>query len=209
MRLPKWFLLRTSKKGIAMRKGFYFDESACVGCRTCQVACIEAHDVPLGVSFRRVFSLTGGAYPEASMFHVSLGCNHCESPACVEVCPAGAMVVDEADGTIQHDDEACIGCQSCVKACPYGTPQFRDDLKIVQKCDGCLGFREQGEDPVCVAACTMRALRFGDIEELRAQYGGECVSELPCMPSASETTPSLIMRAKAVALENEGSAFTV
>ena len=39
-----------------------------------------------------------------------------------------------ADGTIQHDDEACIGCQSCVKACPYGTPQFRDDLKIVQKC---------------------------------------------------------------------------
>lgn len=191
MRLPKWFLLRTSKKGIAMRKGFYFDESACVGCRTCQAACIEAHDVPLGVSFRRVFSLTGGAYPKASMFHVSLGCNHCESPACVEMCPAGAMAVDEADGTIQHDDEACIGCQTCVNSCPYSAPQFIEEDKIVQKCDTCRALREAGHDPVCVEACPMRAIEFGDMDELRAAHPN-AVSELPCTEAAATTGPNIL-----------------
>lgn len=192
-----------------MRKGFYFDESACVGCHTCQVACIEAHDVPRDVFFRRVSSLTTGVYPNASMFHVSLACNHCEMPACVANCPTGAMAIDEEDGTVQHDDEQCIGCQTCVQSCPYEAPQYREDLKIVQKCDGCLRFREQGEEPVCVAACTMRALKFGDIDELRSTYGADCVSELPCLPSADTTHPSLIMRANAAALEAEGTPFIV
>lgn len=192
-----------------MRKGFYFDQSACVGCRTCQVACVESHDVPRNVLFRRVSTLTAGSYPTASMFSLSLGCNHCENPACVANCPTGAMAVNEEDGTIQHDDGACIGCQSCANACPYGAPQYREDLKIVQKCDGCLGFRQQGEEPVCVAACTMRALKFGDIDQLRAEYGADVVSELPCLPKASETTPSLIMTANAAAASEVGTPMVI
>lgn len=192
-----------------MRKGFYFDESSCVGCRTCQVACVEAHDIPRDVYFRRVSSFVAGSYPNASMFHISIGCNHCESPACVANCPSGAMVINEEDGTIQHDDEVCIGCKSCVEACPYGAPQFREDLEIVQKCDACIGFREAGEEPVCVAACTMRALKFGDIDELREQYGKDAVSELPCLPNADTTKPSLLIHAHETALSDAGAALTV
>lgn len=70
------------------------------------------------------------------MFHLNLSCNHCESPACVANCPTGAMYKDD-DGTVQHDDEACIGCQTCVNSCPYGAPQFIEEDKIVQKCDTC------------------------------------------------------------------------
>lgn len=186
-----------------MRKGFYFDEAACIGCRTCQVACVEAHDLPRNLYFRRVSSCTSGTYPTASLFHTSIGCNHCESPACVANCPTGAMYLNEEDGTTQHDDEACIGCQSCVKACPYGAPQFREDLSIVQKCDGCLSFRNQGEEPVCVGACPMRALKFGDIDELRAAYGNDAVSELPSLPSADTTDPSLVIHANAAALASD------
>lgn len=192
-----------------MRKGFYFDESACVGCRTCQVACVESHGVPRDVFFRRVSTLTAGTYPQASMFHMSIGCNHCENPACVANCPTGAMAVNEEDGTIQHDDEACIGCQTCVNACPYGAPQYREDENIVQKCDGCWGFRQLGEEPVCVAACPMRALKFGDIEELRSAYGTDVVSELPCLPTADTTTPSLLIRASAAAASEAGTAMTI
>lgn len=192
-----------------MRKGFYFDERACIGCRTCQVACIESHGTPRDVFFRRVRSFTAGAYPEATLYHVSLGCNHCEKPACVANCPADAMFIDEADGTVQHDDEKCIGCQTCVKSCPYETPQYREDLKIVQKCDACKSLREQGEEPVCVAACPMRALAFGDIDELAARYGEECVSELPVLPSADETRPSLLMRVKESALAEDARPFVV
>lgn len=192
-----------------MGKGFYFDERACIGCRTCQVACQEAHGAPLGLHFRRVWSFTAGTYPEARMYHVSLGCNHCEKPACVANCPTDAMFVDESDGTVQHDDEACIGCQTCAKSCPYETPQYREDLGIVQKCDACKSIREQGEEPVCVAACPMRALAFGDIDELTARYGEDCVSEIPVLPSADETLPSLLMRPKAEALLEGGRRFVV
>lgn len=184
-----------------MRQGFYFNEAACIGCRTCQVACLEAHDVPADVRFRRVWTYAVGVYPQAKVFHLSLGCNHCANPACVAACPVSAMVVDEVDGTIQHDDEACIGCQACVEACPYGVPQFRADLNIVQKCDGCKNLRDEGDElPVCVAACPMRALEFGDIDELRTKHGN-AVSQIATLPEPTLTNPSMIMDAKQCAFE--------
>ena len=61
------------------------------------------------------------------------------------------MYVDEGDGTVQHDDSACIGCQACVRSCPYGAPQYRVDLNISQKCDGCYDLRALGLEPeMCI-----------------------------------------------------------
>ena len=63
-----------------------------------------------------------GEYPAVQTYHYSGSCNHCEKPECVAACPNAAMYIDEEDGTVQHDDEKCIGCQYCVKARRTGTP---------------------------------------------------------------------------------------
>ena len=105
-------------------QGFYFNQQICIGCRTCQVACKDKNDLEVGYLFRRVESFEVGEFPAPATFHYSGACNHCHTPACVEVCPAGATYINEEDGTVQHDDEACIGCGYCVKACPMRALDF-------------------------------------------------------------------------------------
>ena len=99
-------------------QGFYFNQQMCIGCRTCQVACKDKNDLEVGYLFRRVESFEVGEFPAPATFHYSGACNHCHTPACVEVCPAGATYINEEDGTVQHDDEACIGCGYCFQVCP-------------------------------------------------------------------------------------------
>ena len=119
----------------------------------------------------------------------------------MEVCPAGATYINEEDGTVQHDDEACIGCGYCVKACPYGHPVLIEELNVVHRCDGCIDLRAAGEKPACVAACPMRALDFGPIEELRAAHpdGVNVISVLP----EPTTDPSVVIDARQSALSGE------
>lgn len=181
------------------KMGFYYNQSACSGCKTCQVACKDRRDIQVaGSRLRRVDTFECGTYPEVAMFHLNLSCNHCESPACVANCPTGAMYKDD-DGTVQHDDEACIGCQTCVNSCPYGAPQFIEEDKIVQKCDTCRALREAGHEPVCVEACPMRAIEFGEMDDLRAAHP-DAVSELPCTEPAATTTPNILIGASRGAL---------
>lgn len=191
------------------KKGFYFDQTMCSGCRTCEVACHEEHNLPLDKWFRRVATFETGTWPNAYSYNISIACNHCENPACVDVCPVGAMYIDEEDGTVQHNDDTCIGCQYCVMACPYDEPQFISSLGIVRKCDGCKALRDKGEDPVCVAACCMRALEFGDLDELKAKHGNDSVSEIPIIGSAEITNPSLLIKAKDAAKHDGAKKVTV
>lgn len=187
-----------------MALGFYFDMTSCIGCRTCQTACKDKNDLPVGVLFRTVHSYETGSYPKADGYHWSASCNHCENPECVRNCPTGAMYKSE-EGVVLHNDEVCIGCKTCVEKCPYSVPQYMEEIGIVQKCDSCIAFRQQGRNPVCVDACVMRCLDFGELEELEAKYGSDLVNELPCMPSADTTNPSIRIRAKACAREEDFS----
>ena len=190
------------------RKGFYFDMTKCMGCRTCQIACKDVNDLEVGTLFRYVNTYEVGVYPDAHMYHHAGSCNHCEEPACVEVCPVGAMYVDEGDGTVQHDDTACIGCKACVAACPYGAPQFVEALGIVQKCSLCKVLRDNGEEPACVSACLTRALEWGDIEELLERHP-EAVSDIAALPSSEITLPSFLVTPKEAALEDGCRPFEI
>ena len=181
------------------RKGFYFDSTRCVGCKTCQVACKLKNALPLGITYRSVANYEVGEYPSSKYYHVSRTCNHCLDAACVANCPTGAMYRDEEDGTVQHDDEKCIGCQYCVKACPYGVPQHIESIQKTHKCDGCIELRANGEQPACVAACPMRALEFGPIDELRAAHP-DAVNAVAILPEP-KTEPSVAIVAKPAALE--------
>ena len=185
-----------------MALGFYFDGNRCSGCKTCIIACKDFKELPVGINFRRVFSMETGTYPKAQAYHYSMACNHCETPACVVNCPSGAMHKGD-DGTVQHDDEICIGCQTCVQSCPYEVPQFRKDLGIVQKCDSCIQRREAGQEPSCVAACPMRAIEFGDVDEIVAKHGSDLVKELPFLPAADQTNPNTNISAKPVSLATD------
>lgn len=184
-----------------MALGFYFDTHMCIGCRTCQVACKDKNDLGIGPIFRKVYSYETGKYPEAHVFHLSSACNHCADAKCVKGCPTGAMHY-AADGTVQHDDKLCIGCRYCTWNCPYGAPQFIEDKGIVGKCNSCKDLRDAGQNPACVDACLMRCIKFGDLDQLRAEHGPDLVREIPVLPSAGITTPSLLISAKTCALNN-------
>ncbi len=185
------------------KQGFYFNMAACIGCRTCQVACKDKNELDKEITFRRLEDYEVGAYPKATIYHFSRNCNHCEKPACVAVCPNSAMYIDEEDGTVQHDDEKCIGCQYCVKACPYGIPTYIESLQLTHKCDGCKQLRDAGEDPACVASCPMRALEFGPIEELASAHP-DAVRDIAILPDSSETEPCTLIEPRSAALETAG-----
>ena len=158
--------------------GFYFDASRCIKCWACQVSCKQWNGIKAGAWTRRHLVETDeGTFPQVNRTFVSVACNHCESPACVESCPTGALSKREEDGLVVVDDSMCIGCQICARVCPFDIPQYRDDDGSMDKCDGCLGCGRTPEDePHCVASCPTKALHFGPLEEMKAlaaEKGGQ------------------------------------
>ena len=144
------------------QKAFYFDMSRCVGCHACQVACRDRNALyNVGEIFRKVDSYEGGKFPKPWVYFLSIACNHCAKPACVANCPTGAMYKDPDTGLVLHDDELCIGCGTCVQACPYHEPILmeKEGKTVSAKCDGCYALVKEGKNPVCVDACNMRVLR--------------------------------------------------
>ena len=185
-----------------MAFGFYFDMTRCVGCRACQVACKDKNNLEIGTILRTAKTYEVGEFPKVNMYNYASTCNHCENPACVAACPVGAMYKAE-DGTVLHDVDMCVGCQACIKACPYSVPQFVAEQSKVRKCDGCAALRAKGENPVCVDACPSRALDFGDVEALKAKYGADLVKDIAILPDSSVTGSTTLIKANACALEAE------
>ena len=180
--------------------GFFIDNTACVGCKACVIACKDKNNSPVGVNFRRVFQYGGGSWLYQGGFQqpvnlyyysVSIGCQHCANPACMAACPTAAISKDE-NGIVSVDQAKCIGCRYCEWACPYGTPQFDAATGVMSKCDFCKDLLAKGQNPVCVDTCPMRAIEFGDIAELRAKHG--VVNSVQPLPTGDITGPSLVIR---------------
>lgn len=175
------------------QKGFYFDMTTCIGCKACQVACKDRNNMDVGALFRRVYTFEGGKYPKPKIYNLSMSCNHCANPKCVENCPTGAMYKRE-DGIVMSDRSKCIGCRLCIWSCPYAAPQFIEKEGKVGKCDLCASLIDKGEDPACVASCVMRAIHYGDIEELRKKFGG--TADIKGLPDSGITHPSVTINPK-------------
>lgn len=182
---------------------FYFDASRCNGCKGCQVACKDGRSLSLDRHFRRVYEYAGGTFSQSAdgvmhqsafAYYLSVSCNHCDEPACTKACPTGAMH-KRTDGLVAIHSDICIGCASCAEACPYDAPQLEVSQQVMTKCDGCSERLAYNLPPLCVQACSQRALDFGRVSDLQAKYGGLVgASHCAPLPSPSQTKPNLLIR---------------
>lgn len=165
---------------------FHFDMSKCIGCRCCEVACAEQNGNPFEINWRKVGEIEGGSYPHTQRLYLSMGCNHCLEPACLEGCPVAAYTKNTVTGLVLHSADACIGCGYCTWNCPYGVPQYNGERGVVGKCDLCANRLDEGRAPACVNACPEQAIQVElvNIAEWRADYSA---ANAPGMPSAEHT----------------------
>ena len=154
-----------------IEKRVVLDLDRCIGCKSCMAACFYGHGGMHGVQFVDI----GPAL-------LPVVCRQCGDPACVEVCPAEAMIRDER-GVVSRAIFHCRGCGSCVRACPFGILSLEMAGHQVAKCDLCDDRLERGLEPRCVAVCPTRALRFATPEEIEAEgltvLGGRVAGEHP------------------------------
>ncbi|BDM65963.1 cytochrome c nitrite reductase Fe-S protein [Shewanella sp. NFH-SH190041] len=141
------------------------DETLCIGCDACTLACREANQVPADVTrLTMVRSGPFGEYPNRRYHFSRQSCQQCENAPCVTVCPTGAAYIDAQTGIVKVDDWKCVGCQYCIAACPYKVRFIHPVTRAADKCDFCADSRLQhGQQPACVSACPTKALIFGDI----------------------------------------------
>lgn len=183
-----------------MQMGFYFDQSRCVGCYTCVIACKDWHDVPAGqASWIRVLTIEKGKYPDVSVDFMFVPCLHCIEAPCLPACPAGAITKKAENGVMVVDRRACLGkdtCTICKGICPYDSPQFgAENNAKMQMCNFCLDRLKENKDPICVGACPLRALDAGPLDELKTQYGS--VREAEGFVYSPEAKPSIVLKPKA------------
>lgn len=169
-------LVRAKEAGKNTSKPVYkyalvHDETKCIGCDACSIACREVNQVPEGVS-RLEIKREGpfGEYPNQYFRFTRHSCQQCESTPCVDVCPTGAAYKDPNTGIVSVDEWKCVGCQYCIAACPYQIRFINPITKAADKCDFCKDTRlKEGKKPACVSACPTKALTFGDITDPDSQ----------------------------------------
>lgn len=182
---------------------FYFDGTRCTGCKTCEFACKDVKDLDVGFAYRKIYEYTGGEtttdsdgcyQTTAFSYYVSIGCNHCDNPACTKVCPTGAMHKDADTGIVSVDASKCIGCGYCHMACPYNAPKVDRSKGHSVKCDCCQDFLARGDKPACVRACPARALDFGTVDEMKAKMTGYEQANIAPLPDKKYTSPNLFIK---------------
>jgi Fe-S-cluster-containing dehydrogenase component/formate-dependent nitrite reductase membrane component NrfD len=147
-----------------VRYGFAIDQRKCIGCHACTVACKEENRVPLGAFRTWVKYVERGTFPDTRRYFAVLRCNHCDDAPCVSICPTVALYRRD-DGIVDFDGDRCIGCKSCMQACPYDALYIDPATHTAAKCNYCAHRVEVGLEPACVIVCPEQAIVAGDLDD--------------------------------------------
>lgn len=153
------------------------DPGKCIGCRTCEVACVLAHAAPDALHrLAAAHFIPRLKLIKTSRVSTPVQCRQCEDAPCAKVCPTSALV--HSHNSVQVVQARCIGCKSCVMACPYGAMEIVARVDAVEprtfgvsatppveayKCDLCIHL-VQG--PACIEVCPTKAISTIDAEAL-------------------------------------------
>ena len=169
------------------------DISKCIGCKACQVACMEWNDLRDEITYHPGYnnpvdlsdqSWTVMRFAEVQRDDGRLdwlirkdGCMHCEEPGCLKACPAPGAIVKYANGIVDFVSENCIGCGYCIAGCPFNVPRISKKDNKAYKCSLCSDRVAVGQSPACVKSCPTGSLMFGAKEEMVAR-GAKRVNDL-------------------------------
>ncbi|MEW6511833.1 MAG: 4Fe-4S dicluster domain-containing protein [Bacteroidota bacterium] len=158
--------------------GVLVDTTRCVGCRSCEFACAEAHGFPPPDPDERViekeraptvtqWSIVNQYSTDRGPVSIKKQCMHCNQPACASACLTKAMLKTE-EGPVIWREPKCMGCRFCMVSCPFDIPKFEYDSPVpkIQKCTLCWERLQEGRIPACVEACPADALAFGKRADL-------------------------------------------
>ncbi len=170
------------------------DVSKCIGCKACQVACMEWNDLrdDVGVTagtYQNPADLSDRSWTLMRFYEKELpgrglqwlilkdGCMHCEDPGCLRACPAPGALIQLANGIVDFQEEACIGCGYCQTGCPFNIPRYSLKDQKAYKCTLCSDRVAVGLEPACIKTCPTQALTFGSKEDMR-ELASERIAEL-------------------------------
>ncbi|MEW8958362.1 MAG: 4Fe-4S dicluster domain-containing protein [Moorella sp. (in: firmicutes)] len=122
----------------------------CVGCRICEQWCSWKHEGQVNPTKSRVRVHR----VHSKYLNIPVTCMQCTKSPCIAACREGALRKDAVTGAVIVDEEKCIGCRRCVRACPYGAVAIDKDKRVVLICDLC------GGEPQCVAHCREGAIEY-------------------------------------------------
>ena len=170
------------------------DISKCIGCKACQVACMEWNDLrdEVGTNhgvYDNPLDLTDKSWTVMRFSEVEVekdklewlirkdGCMHCADPGCLKACPAPGAIVQYSNGIVDFHEENCIGCGYCITGCPFNIPRISKKDSKAYKCTLCSDRVSVGMEPACVKTCPTGALVFGSKEDM-IQHAEERIEDL-------------------------------
>ena len=159
------------------------DTTTCIGCKACEVACMEWNDLPFGET---VFDNTYQTMPETRWNYWNLilfnehekedgslmwlmrknQCMHCADPGCLAACPADGAIVQYTNGIVDFQQANCIGCGYCITGCPFDIPKMNPKTNRVFKCTLCADRVSESLEPACIKSCPTGCLHFGSKEDM-------------------------------------------
>ncbi len=160
------------------------DTTTCIGCKACEVACMEWNDLPFGET---VFENTHQTMPDTRWNYWNLirfdeherddgtlmwlmrkdQCMHCAEPGCLAACPADGAIVQYTNGIVDFQQDKCIGCGYCLTGCPFNIPKLNPETKRVFKCTLCVDRVSEALEPACIKACPTGCLHFGSKDDMK------------------------------------------
>jgi len=170
------------------------DESKCIGCKACQVACMTWNDLrdEVGVNvgtYDNPVDLTAESWTVMRFYEVETeenhldwlirkdGCMHCADPGCLKACPSPGAIVQHSNGIVDFVQENCIGCGYCITGCPFDIPRISEKDNKAYKCTLCSDRVDVGLEPACVKTCPTGAITFGAKDDMVA-YSERRVEQL-------------------------------